>query len=404
MDFETTLHQANKGFCIYRLDDQTKNQTITSGRKMCNVVLIDSNKSFLSFLGNITNDKFDFRGHFFFVLLQGLKGFKLEMIEKLWDMNIANANLISRSLNKKTIDILSFSPFNNHKCGDGFPQVYEAIKSGNYRGNWEEILHDNTINLFGCPLRLVTFDRCPATCVEINGKKLFEVHGYDIGIINIIAEKLNFQLNKTILPGPEQWGELSSNGSATGAIKKLIDKEADLAIGNYPLRLSQMKDLDSSSAYFSLPLVFAIPFGEKYSPFEKLLQPFEYIVWILILVTLSFGICVIFVINWKLRRIRNFVYGTDVENPIINMLIAIFGLSQTKLPKGNFARFLLMIFLLFCLVQRNLYQGALYIFLQSDGRHKEVQSLEEMVSKNFEYHMFDSYSEFTESMPEIHEK
>lgn len=85
-------------------------------------------------------------------------------------------------------------------------------------------------------------------------------------------------------------------------------------------------------------------------------------------------------------------------------LIVIFGGSQTKLPTRNFSRFLLMSFLLFCLVQRNVYQGSLYIFLQSDGRHKEVQSIDEMVENGFDFYMYESYTDIIESHPNIYTK
>jgi hypothetical protein len=56
------------------------------------------------------------------------------------------------------------------------------------------------------------------------------------------------------------------------------------------------------------------------------------------------------------------------------------------------------------LVQRNVYQGLLYIFLQSDGRHKEVQSIKEMTDKKFDFYMYKSYTDIVKSQTEIYEK
>lgn len=51
-----------------------------------------------------------------------------------------------------------------------------------------------------------------------------------------------------------------------------------------------------------------------------------------------------------------------------------------------------------------MYQGFIYIYLQSDGRHKEVQSIDEMVKKNFDFYMFESYVDLIESQPRIYNK
>lgn len=157
--------------------------------------------------------------------------------------------------------------------------------------------------------------------------------------------------------------------------------------------------------YYSTPIVFAIPPGELFNGFEKLIQPFEWLVWALIFLTFFIGILVIVIISWKFDRCVSFVFGTKTGNPVVNMLIAIFAQTQPKLPRRNFSRFFLMSFLLFCLIQRNVYQGKLYIFLQSEGRHKEVQTLAEMiVEKNFSVYMQETAVEIIESFPKLHSK
>ena len=85
------------------------------------------------------------------------------------------------------------------------------------------------------------------------------------------------------------------------------------------------------------------------------------------------------------------------------MLTAIFGLQQTVLPTRNFSRFILMMFLLFCLVNRNVYQGALYLILRSDGHRKEIQSIQEMVEKDFKFYVYASYVDFVNEASKIYQ-
>lgn len=72
------------------------------------------------------------------------------------------------------------------------------------------------------------------------------------------------------------------------------------------------------------------------------------------------------------------------------MLAAIVGLQQNILPTRNFARILLMLFLIFCLVIRNVYQGALFKFLQSDGRHKQIDKIDDMLDENHTFYTFET--------------
>lgn len=404
LDFQTALHSENKGFQIYRLDNHTYIQTIRFRKKTFIVILLDTFNSFEVLLKGISTEKFNFRGHFLFVLMQRNSNFIDKMFELLWKKKIANANVVHVEIDDvKSVYIKSFFPFHEKQCGNTSAVTWKKLIDGKFYGSWGDILPVKTKNLFGCPIRMVTFDRCPASCVNIAAKKP-AVDGFNIRIIEIIAEKLNFELKTEILLGPDQWGTILANGTTTGAIKKIVNDDADITIGSYVLRISRLEVMDSSAAYYSVPLVYSIPPGEKFKPLQKLLQPFEFIVWMMILITLSFGILVILIINWKVKKFRNFVYGTGIKNPIMNIVIAIFGGAQTKLPKRNFARFILMLFLLFCLVNRNVYQGSLYIFLQSDGRQKEVESLKDMIAKNFTYYMYESYTDILKIVPEIYEK
>jgi hypothetical protein len=141
--------------------------------------------------------------------------------------------------------------------------------------------------------------------------------------------------------------------------------------------------------------------AQKYSPLETLLHPFELIIWILLLLTFGVGLLVIFVINHKFKNAKELVYGKNVKSPVMNMTAAILGLNQSVLPTRNFPRFILMMFLIFCLVNRNIYQGALYLFLQSDNRHKDIQSIKEMEDRNFSYYVYESYINFVDNQSSI---
>lgn len=234
--------------------------------------------------------------------------------------------------------------------------------------------------------------------------KTKELFGYDFEIINELSRRLNFTLKISFLEGEEQWGTILSNGTVTGGVGKVTAGEADIGIGNYYLRTSRLRIMDASFPYTNDRIVLVIPPGKMYSPFEKLLQPFDMMIWILLLATFLIGVVVILVINYKAVGCKSFVFGKSVKSPVFNMISIIFGNPQMKLPGRNFARYILMLFLLFCLIYRNIYQGALYIFLQSEARHGEIKTIEEMTANKFDFYFYESYSDFVHNTSRIYMK
>lgn len=60
-----------------------------------------------------------------------------------------------------------------------------------------------------------------------------------------------------------------------------------------------------------------------------------------------------------------------------------FGSGLRVLPGRNFARFLLLSFVLFCLVIRTAYQGKQFEFIQKDMQKGNIKTIEQMIESNF---------------------
>lgn len=58
----------------------------------------------------------------------------------------------------------------------------------------------------------------------------------------------------------------------------------------------------------------------------------------------------------------------------------------------NFARFLLMLYILFCMIIRTAYQGKQFEFLQNEMRPADVKTISEMISRNFSFYTFEMYA------------
>lgn len=167
-----------------------------------------------------------------------------------------------------------------------------------------------------------------------------------------------------------------------------MDERADLSISNWWMQEDRLKFFEASVSYISDQIFFVVPPGRNLTTFEKLILPFTFHLWLLILGCFLFGFLVIFIIQRRSKATRNFVFGTGVTNPYFNMFIGFIGGSQSALPKRNFARFLLAVFLMYSLIIRTIYQGSFYKTMRSHKRIKEVQSIDEMIEKDFRFYTY----------------
>lgn len=139
-----------------------------------------------------------------------------------------------------------------------------------------------------------------------------------------------------------------------------------------------------------------IPPGIEYSPFEKLVYPFQKAIWcsLIAIVVLSLFIMALY----KYCAVRDEMFGRHSKISFIDVVTIIVGGSQKNIPELNHMRLVLATFLIFSLVTRGLYQGALFQFMQTDKRHSEVQSIDEMIAKDFHFYMYPSYQEHFKDM------
>jgi hypothetical protein len=118
-----------------------------------------------------------------------------------------------------------------------------------------------------------------------------------------------------------------------------------------PLQKLVLGNIFISETYFFTTSTFLVSPGKPYSSFEKLFFPFEVEVWIALIIVYGVALILIFALKFS-SKLRDFVINRNVKTPIINLIIHTVGGNQTILPRNNFARYILMLFMLFCLVMR----------------------------------------------------
>lgn len=146
-----------------------------------------------------------------------------------------------------------------------------------------------------------------------------------------------------------------------------------------------------SQPFYSCINYLAVSPGDEYSSYEKLPIPFHQDVWMVIGGIFIFAYLVIMILRFMKSHHRDLVFGENVTTPSLNVSAIFFGISQTTLPKKNFARILVVIYNLYCLIIRTSYQGKSFEFMQSEIRKPGVESIDEMIANNFSFNMLAYY-------------
>jgi hypothetical protein len=359
-----------------------------------NLIRVSSIKEFTEIVKKFSYANFDYGGYYIILFMDATTKEVNHMFQVLWDLYIYNVNMI-RSINE-SLTIETFFPFSQNNCNKTVPIEIGRYTKGHFVSKPQDFFPKKFVNFHKCRLNITTFESIgPAVLRQDYENGTYRLHGRDINIITTIAEKLNFYPKIFYNTTYGGWGYINMDGSSGGGFHAAKLRITDVLFGNVNLKIERTIHMGYTIPYAADIFVFIIPRGRPLSSFEKLLRPFNATVWTYVFIIFLAGFLIILILDTRCKNnVKNFVYGYKVSAPHMNFLTAIVGGSQRRLPKGNFARFILMTFLLFCLVMRTLYQGSLYEFLQSDSSEKEPQTIEEMAQREYKFYMIASYDDF----------
>jgi len=289
-----------------------------------------------------------------------------------------------------TITLSTFEWFSSHDCNH--PHLYKLNFFDKKSQKWNESLknYEKFMNYHKCELVMllpITFD--DGFVAHVSGYSIvtdsfnsFIIRGITPEVFQIAAVIHNFSagfqpgmmdVNYFLRDGKDEPKYVNINGTFKYApvyfeISILADFPKCLCVSNVVTNFKF--------------LMFVTP-AEKYTAYEKFFLPFDTFTWILICVTFFMTFFSIVIINRLSKSTQNLVYGHMVETPIWNVISIFFGISQTQLPNKNFSRFILIIFIFFCLIFRTCFQSKFFEFMTSDPRQPPPKTMGEVIDRNY---------------------
>lgn len=378
------------------LSDSSEDLWKNTHKKIYNLFFVDSYKSFMKIYVTMKESNFDHQGWYLIIFTIYRETQKIEMqkiFDDLWKIHVINVNIILKDKeNHEKCEMFTYFPFAENYCEKVFPVLLNTFVSG--KGFIEDVepYPNKMANMYGCPINAVTFDIPPYVIVEEKDGGGVEVNGFEGILIKTMAEVMNFTITFNI-QDDTFWGSIDEQGKSSGAISSVMKKEVNLTFGFFILSPLRNTFMSASEIYYTTNLVWVVAAGDPFNQFDRFFKPFNVSIWICLAFVFIVSVITICIIRCRSLKVRNFVFGTRIRNPIQNMVNVFLGGPMTKLPRRNFARTLLGLFLIYSFVVRNAYTGALFRFLQKDFRTVPVNDFSEMLGKNFSLFVLDFNTE-----------
>lgn len=381
---------------VFRIEFAGQIKNIARRKKRCSIITIKTLKNFLHIYRLMTPTIFKYNGIYVIIMLDGKLPELIEIFRLLWKIQIYNVFAIYADNNSIVVE--SFDPFRPGKCNEIATVVVNTFSNGSFEKKFQ-LLNRNMNNLHGCPIRVsISTTTEPFVSVVKLKNGSFSYGGEDIRLLNTLAETLNFAAE---IKYQSSEGYILDNGTAVGPLKALLDGKVDLSISNWWLKTNRLKFFDSTTSYLSEPLIIVAPPGRYATSIERLVYAFKFECWTLIFLCLAIGFIVISMVTTRSHKKQAFVFGSGIRSPSLNMFAGFVGGTQTKLPKRNFARFLLIAYLLYSLVVRTVYQASLFQFLQSNHKYGKIKAVQEVIELDFKLYVSEYIVDLYQGSPAI---
>lgn len=277
-----------------------------------------------------------------------------DVVENIRDgFNIDQVNFLMNETGK-SIELVTSFMFTSKKCRSNQLVTINRFIRNTMRWENSNFYPKKYQNLHGCVLTKALFNY---------------IDNHDI-LTKAISKSYNFNTEFTLV-------ETSLTATINQTEYDLIEAKEDFE-GD--------KEYVTSDVFYSLTTHYTIPPGEPYTDLEKMFLMFDPAVWIAIAATFLIGFITIQIINLMSVKVQRFVFGRNIRTPTLNLLNIFLCGGQFKIPGRNFARFFLMLFIIWSLIIRTCYQSTLFKLLQADARKPEIKTYTELYEKGFTFY------------------
>ncbi|XP_054727323.1 uncharacterized protein LOC129237000 [Anastrepha obliqua] len=363
-----------------------------------NVLLVDSAASLNSTYAEFAKYHLHANGYFLIVLhtfdSAHYYDVLFEIFELNWYLGIIDANVLVYALSNLSL-LYNIHPFNRFHCKGLAPTIQNRFTNSRWRHT--NFFPNKLLDLHGCALICATWKEMPYLSSDAG-----LLGGIEGKLIEYLAVTMNFSLEFRWLDKKDASRTLDKEGSV---FRELFSNGTDFIVGAFPYKSTAKGDpYTPTFPYFLSSFNFIVNSNlAPYSPFKKLFLPFKSDIWILLLI--------IYIVGFLLKRTatllgiatRRFIFGAKNNRPAFNMFSVCLGvaLPQQQVPSRNFARYILMLWLILTMLLCSSYQAFLFNLIKSNIGPPPPNTIADLLRQNYQLLMTEGVLDTVHDLPVI---
>ncbi|KAG4066952.1 hypothetical protein HA402_007700 [Bradysia odoriphaga] len=367
-----------------------------------NLIFTDSYESWLLISKNIVPKSLDYFGYYTVVITQFYKDHTTivnNILHDCWKNDILNVNILTYEPTdaKEDLILYTYFPFTPSNCGNVVPVIWNRFQSGRFDDPNNELFPMKTENFHQCPISILVNLIKPLISVKKTyPNDTYDFEGIEYNVLQTLSERINFTPVFSI-HWDDNVGMVYENGTVSEALGEVFHRNVNITVGGLVFTPADKKALSATKSYLFDNIIFVVPNASPYTSFEKLFFPFTLSMWTLILVVLMGAIVVIKILQLYNRVAYEFVVGEKNNSPYLNLISVLITGGVEYEPRTNFAKFLLILWILACFILQTVYQGELFTFIKMNKMKASVRSIDELIERNIAIKLIkENYYEFLE--------
>ncbi|XP_030379257.1 uncharacterized protein LOC115627656 [Scaptodrosophila lebanonensis] len=323
-------------------------------------------------------------------------------LQLLWQLSVVNVAVVLGSSDQELL-MATYFPFDlEHGC-----QVIRAKVINRFdatRGSWKNrIFYPRKLfNLHGCSLICATWPDMPYLVRETDGSFV----GIEGELLQFLAQNLNFSLGVYWMDKAQVLATFNESG---WIFEKIFNGLADYSLGGFHHKPANLEaaaadavPYSQSTYYFMSHIMLVTNLPGAYSAYEKLAFPFRPMLWWCIVLVLMLGCFIVLLVHLSART-RHFLLGPHNQTPFYNLFVIAAGASLPvrPLPRRNFARFLLILWLLATFILRSAYQSGMYQLLRDNQLRNPPRTIAAVLAQQYTIQLTPENTRFLSSLPEL---
>lgn len=321
----------------------------------------------IDFLKTDMHEKYNVKLIFFFEKSIESKTYLEILFRKLWKRQFLNVIVLYRA--GSLIQLASYNPFDT-----SFIHIISFIDILRHG-----IFYDKTVQLYGTSLNVSLFPEDAR--VE---RAFIGLTGPDAEFSKLVSRTIN----ATFVPSNDtEFGEFDEFGVPAGSLASLINRKIDISFNLRVFRIEDFKDkVEVTHVNGRSELCFLVPHVSSQSKFGNLFKSFDYILWVLMAVTVAISTLV-----WMLLSVLSGEPVMGLTTTLLNLFSASMANPLLIFPRRLPLRILAIFFLFYGVFISNAFKCNLTSILLESTNGTQLNTITQLAYTNYPIYILERY-------------